>query len=375
MNLKERIRADVESHELLTCHDIDKALEAVNFSRMTNDSDDGLTGYSVANGVATIAVRGLLVPHMDEDYSDYGITGYNHIAEYVKRADNDPSVSKVVLDIDSGGGYVAGIDEPTQAIANSAKPVETFVSGSMYSAAYWLGATADTITAHKGAGIGSIGVYNVHTEQSKAYEERGVKFSIFRSGKWKGAFNDFTALSDDESAALQASVDESAKNFFNHVATQRGIDTKTVADWEGGTFSAQEALTQGLIDDISSQPTISQMSEEDSMTLEQALAENQDLKAQVSAKDAELQAFQAAQRTDDIQAIAEKSGREFTADETAQMQAMDIASFKMATSFIPAKAVEPTKPALAIFGEQATQGKTDQTNDNLDANIAKWAGV
>lgn len=374
MNLKDRIRADIESHELLACHNIDNAIAAVDFARISAQ-DDGLAGYSVSGGVATVKVRGLLVPSMEADYSDWGITGYNHIAEYINRAEQDPSVSSIVLDVDSGGGYVAGINEPTQAIADATKPIETFVSGSMYSAAYWLGATADKITAKTNSGVGSIGVYNVHVEQAEAYKERGVKFSMFRSGKWKGAFNDFTALSDDESAALQASVDENAQTFFNHVANSRGISAKTVQDWEGNTFNATQAKDYGLIDNIANQPTqFNPMSEEDSMTLEQALAENKELQAQLSAKDAELQAFKATQRTDEIKALAEKSGREFTAEETAQMQAMDEASFKLTASFIPAKASEPKVPE-GLFGEQALTGKTAELNDNLDANIAKWAGV
>lgn len=372
MNLKEQIKADIENHEILACHKIHSALAAVNFASMNSGLAEK-AGYSVSNGVATINVRGLLVPSMSADYSDYGITGYNHITEYVKAAESDPAVNKIVLDVDSGGGYVRGIDEPTQAIADATKPVETFVSGSMYSAAYWLGATADTITAHKAAGVGSIGVYNVHAEHSKAYEKEGTKFSIFRTGKWKGSFNDFMPLSDDESAALQASVEESGSVFFNHVAASRNITAKQVADWEGGTFDANQALANKLIDNISTS-SIYQTSEEDSMTLEQALADIETLKAKVSEKDAELKAFQETQRTNDIQALATKSGREFTEAEMADMKAMDETSFKLMASFIPAKAEQPTPPH-GLFEEQALNGKNANPIDDLDANIAKWAGV
>lgn len=374
MNLKDRIRADIESHELLACHNIDNAIAAVDFARISAQ-DDGLAGYSVSGGVATVKVRGLLVPSMEADYSDWGITGYNHIAEYINRAESDPSVSSIVLDVDSGGGYVAGINEPTQAIADATKPIETFVSGSMYSAAYWLGTTADKITAKTNSGVGSIGVYNVHVEQAEAYKERGVKFSMFRSGRWKGAFNDFTALSDDESAALQASVDENAQTFFNHVANSRGISAKTVQDWEGNTFDVNQAKDYGLIDNIANQPTqFNPMSEEGSMTLDQALAENKELQAQLSAKDAELAELKAKGREDAIKALSEKSGIEFTDAEKATMQELPELAFNLAASLIPAKANEPKVPE-GLFGEQALSGKNAELNDNLDANIAKWAGV
>lgn len=371
MNLKDQIKADIENHEILACHKIHSALAAVNFAYLKSETKDE-AGYKVTDGVATINVRGLLVPSMSADYSDYGITGYNHITEYVERAENDPAVNKIVLDVDSGGGYVRGINEPTQALADAKKPIETFVSGSMYSAAYWLGATADTITAVKDAGVGSIGVYNVHAEHSKAYENEGTKFSMFRTGKWKGSFNDFMPLSEDESAALQASVDENGSIFFNHVAASRNITAKQVADWEGGTFDANQAKQNNLIDNIA-ENSLYQTSEEDSMKLEQALADIETLKAQVSAKDAELKAFQDTKRTDDITALATKSGREFTEAELADMKAMDVASFKMMASFIPEKA--QNKVPQGIFEEQALNGKNANPVDNLDETIAKWAGV
>ena len=372
MNLKEQIKADIDNHEVMACHNLDNALQAVEFSALMGSDNKDSAGYNVSNGVATINVRGLLVPSMFADFSDFGITGYNHITEYLERAESDPTVNKIVLDIDSGGGYVRGIDEPTQAIKDATKPVETFVSGSMYSAAYWLGATADTITASQSAGVGSIGVYNVHKEQSKAFADEGVKFSLFRSGKWKAAFNNFMPLSDEEKQALQASVDESASVFFNHVAAQRNITAKTVADWEGGTFDAKQALDNKLIDNISDN-SLYQTSEEDSMTLEQALAENENLKAQVSAKDAELQELKAAKRTSEIESLAEKSGREFTEAEMADMKAMDDTAFKMMASFIPEKAQNNIPDG--IFEEQATNGRNVNQNDNLDDAIAKWAGV
>jgi hypothetical protein len=42
-------------------------------------------------------------------------------------------------------------------------------------------------------------------------------------------------------------------------------------------------------------------------------------------------------------------------------------------SFIPAKAEQPTPPH-GLFEEQALNGKNANPIDDLDANIAKWAG-
>lgn len=56
------------------------------------------------------------------------------------------------------------------------------------------------------------------------------------------------------------------------------------------------------------------------------------------------------------------------------MQELPELAFNLAASLIPAKANEPKVPE-GLFGEQALSGKNAELNDNLDANIAKWAGV
>ncbi|MGZ9927849.1 S49 family peptidase, partial [Escherichia coli] len=88
-------------------------------------------------------------------------------------------------------------------------------------------------------------VYVVHTEESGWLERYGEKVSLFRSGKWKAAFNSFMPLTDDEKTRLQEGVDESASVFFNHVAAQRNIDAKTVKNWEGDCFTAVKAKELG----------------------------------------------------------------------------------------------------------------------------------
>lgn len=251
MNLQAKIKRDIESHALMACHDLQGELASIDFKALSRyDDDDSEPAYTVENGVATIDVRGLLVPETGGDYRSWGVTGYANLADYIQQANDDYAVTSIVLDIDSGGGYVAGLDGITETIYQSAKPIESFVSGDAYSAAYWLAASTIKITATKQSGLASIGVYVIHSEESKWLEERGEKLSIFRSGKWKAAFNWFMPLTADEKTRLQQGVDESANIFFNHVSAQRNVDAKTVASWEGDVFTATKAKELGLIDEI-----------------------------------------------------------------------------------------------------------------------------
>lgn len=380
MDLKAQIKHDIESHKPMACYDLQGSINVIDFVAMVDDDNEDEAGYNVEDGIATINIRGLLVPTMSRDYSDWGITGYNHIAEYIERANEDSSVVAIVLDIDSGGGYVAGIDVPTEAIYQSEKPIETFASGDMYSAAYWLGATADSVTATKTSGVGSIGVIAMHYEESKALEQQGITPTFIRSGIWKAVFNSTEPLTNEQKERIQERVNESASIFYNHVAASRNLDAKTIAALEGDIFSAQKAKDLGLIDLIESQSAtqsnkIPSMSQEDNMDLTAALAENKELKAQLSAKDTEIKELQSANRDEAITALADKSGQTFTDDQIKAFKAMDDGAFAVTASFIPAKAEQKNKLPDEFFGERALGGATQANADDLDANITKWAGA
>lgn len=400
MNLQAKIKRDIDSHALMACHDLQGELASIDFKSLARYSDDDSEpAYTVENGVATIDVRGLLVPETSSDYRSWGVTGYANLADYIQQANDDYTVTSIVLDIDSGGGYVAGLDGITESIYQSAKPIETFVSGDMYSAAYWLGASTSKVTASKQSGIGSIGVYVVHTEESGWLERYGEKVSLFRSGKWKAAFNSFMPLTDDEKTRLQEGVDESASVFFNHVAAQRNVDAKTVKNWEGDCFTAVKAKELGLIDAIADsvaassstkQSNTNPKTEGESMDLQEAQAKIKALEAEKAqavqdAADAKAAALaaqnalaesQAATRQAAIEKLAADSGRTFTDEQVTAFKAMDNAQFAVAVAL--ATPVEPKVPDLpaGLDKEQATNGRQSGESKILAAvEAAKAQGA
>ncbi|AAZ18857.1 protein C, Serine peptidase, MEROPS family S49 [Psychrobacter arcticus 273-4] len=381
INLQAKIKRDIDSHALMSCTELENQLASIDFKALSRYGDDDVNepAYTVENGVATIDVRGLLVPETSSDYRSWGVTGYANLADYIQQANDDYAVTSIVLDIDSGGGYVAGLDGITETIYQSAKPIETFVSGDAYSAAYWLAASTSKITASKKSGIGSIGVYGDHAEKSKALEDAGIKIKRFRSGRWKGAFNWFTPLSAEEETRLQDGINESASIFFNYVAAQRNIDVKTIQGWEGDDFSAAKAKELGLIDAIADSVAVSSSTKQsnnnpeeyDLNELEKAQAEIAALKADkvkdeqaiADAKAAALvaqnalAASQSATRQADIDKLATDTGRTFTDEQVTAFKAMDEAQF--ATSVVLATPVAPKAPELpdGLDKAQATNGR------------------
>lgn len=381
MNLKAQIKRDINAHELMACHNLQAEIDAIDFVALSAiGSDDSEPAYTVANGVATIDVRGLLVPKTSSDYRSWGVTGYANLADYIQQANDDYRVTSIVLDIDSVGGYVAGLDGAVDAVHQSGKPIDVFVSGGMYSAAYWMSAGARKITAAKHSGIGSIGVLATHAEISKALDIEGKKVSIFKSGKWKAAFSSLVPLSAEEEARLQDGVNESASIFFNHVAAQRGLEPKTVKGWEGDTFTAAKAKELGLIDEIAdsysastqtaqSNTNINPQSEEtyvDELTKAQAkiteleadkakaVQDAAEAKAAAAAAQEALAEAQATARQGAIDKLATDTGRTFNDEQVTAFKAMDQAQFDTVASLM-----QPAAPKLpdGLDKPQATNGR------------------
>ncbi|MBU6170581.1 MAG: S49 family peptidase [Verrucomicrobia bacterium] len=202
---------------------------------------------SVENGVATIDIKGPLLPSVDEfDRVVLGATGLDEIESAVREAAADPSVESIALNIDSPGGTVRGTPEAADAIyeASKVKPVTAHTSGTMASAAYWLGSQAQTITMTRSASVGSIGVMVPHIDQSKRAEMLGVKVELFTTGKFKAAGFPGTSLTEAQRELIQERIDQVFGDFKAAVTRQgRAIPAEAM---QGQTFYGPQAEALGL---------------------------------------------------------------------------------------------------------------------------------
>jgi signal peptide peptidase SppA len=165
----------------------------------------------------------------------------------------DQNVATICLHIDSPGGSVAGIPELGAAVreAGGYKPVIAMVSCQCCSAAYWVASQASAICAEPSAMIGSIGVYTVIEDSSKAFEAEGIKVHLLRSGPNKGAGEAGVPVDDDQLASVQRTVDDAASMFTAAVAAGRelGLD-QVLGIATGESWFSARALELGLIDEI-----------------------------------------------------------------------------------------------------------------------------
>jgi len=209
-------------------------------------------------GVATISIKGSLTNDGDADWNEWmGMTGYPEIRDAMISAATDASVQHIILDIDSGGGAVSGVDDTAKLIRlvhDNVKPVTAFTDGAMYSAAYWLGASAGQVFASKAAGMGSIGVIATHMERSEMLKEAGIGVTVVRAGRYKALANSVEKLTEEGKAQIQAGVDAAYKIFVGHVAEMRDKSYEFVDSVmaQGREFYGQAGADAGLIDGIKS---------------------------------------------------------------------------------------------------------------------------
>jgi len=209
--------------------------------------------YIVKSGILLIPVKGVLIHGLGYAFGSYA-TGYVYITKALERGLADPDVKGIAFICDSPGGHVAGNFELVDKIFNARgqKPMRGYASESAYSACYSIISATDPgyVTVSRTGGVGSIGVVTMHIDVSEAMANEGVKVTFIHFGKHKVDGNAYEALPPEVKERIQARIDNLGEIFVSTVARNRGMDAKAVRDTEALTFTAEEATSNGLADEI-----------------------------------------------------------------------------------------------------------------------------
>lgn len=229
--------------------------EAVALSEFGVDGDDDAPDnryFDVVAGVAVIPISGTLVQKSGYMRPTCGMTGYDGIRANLSMALEDSAVRAIMLDIDSGGGEVAGCFDLVDAIysARGKKPIWAVLSESAYSAAYAIASAADKITVPRTGGTGSVGVICAHVDFSKALAKDGISVTMIHYGARKADGNEFNPLSDEALARFQGDVDEMGELFVATVARNRNISIAKVRGTQANTFLGAAGVEIGFADAV-----------------------------------------------------------------------------------------------------------------------------
>lgn len=210
-------------------------------------------GRQRAGVVGVVPIYGVIAPRVEAMNSSGG-TSVDAIGASFREALADPEISAILLDIDSPGGVVDGIPELAAEIraGRETKPILALANTLSASAAYWLGSSADELSATESAKVGSIGVFTVHEDLSAKLESEGIRPTLISAGKYKTEGSPFGPLTDEARAERQASVNEVYAMMTAGIGKSRGVSAATVREdyGEGRTLSAKRALEAGMIDRV-----------------------------------------------------------------------------------------------------------------------------
>ena len=178
------------------------------------------------------------------------------VQEVLDRARRDDDVRAILLRIDSPGGTATASEQIYTAIMRFRQergiPVMAQFLGTAASGGYYIAMSADTIQAHPTTITGSIGVIFSSLSFAGLMEKIGVEDQTVTGGIYKDAGSPFRRLSDVEREQLQLIVDDLHERFREIVALGRPDlspdQIRTLS--EGQIFSASQALSNGLVDQI-----------------------------------------------------------------------------------------------------------------------------
>lgn len=211
-------------------------------------------GYSTVGKVGVVQIFGTIMNRADSIDESSGCVSSEKIGAAIDAAVADNGVRKILLQIDSPGGSVYGVQELAAKIraAGASKTIVAIADPVAASAAYWLAAQAKEVFVTPSGMAGSIGVIMEHVDESAADEAEGMKTTLITAGEYKGEGHPGMPLTDDAKGNLQSIVDSYYGAFVADVAKGRGVsEAKVKADFgKGRMMTADVAKSAGLVDGI-----------------------------------------------------------------------------------------------------------------------------
>lgn len=246
-------------HSLEIAMDVHELMMAGMFDQSTvvDPTPEVPYNFMLQGGVGIVSIRGPLLNN-DSLYNRYrGVTSYADVRRAMIYAATQDSVKAILLDVDSGGGSVSGVDDAGALISTidkNLKPVYAFTGGQMASAAYWLGVSARGVYMSQSATIGSVGVIATHQEYSKALKDAGIGVTVMRAGEFKALVNTLEPLTEPAKAKVQEQLNAAYAVFAGHVVGQLGVSMPVFEAkmGQGREFFGQAGADVGLAKGIKS---------------------------------------------------------------------------------------------------------------------------
>lgn len=238
-------------NKYLSIYDNASLYEAIN--KYSGQTDYKTYDVTYHGNVGIIHISGIISRHTDmfAQFFGLGSAAIENIAKDFQSLLDNEEVKSIILDFDTPGGAITGVNELSEIIYNArgVKPIKAYVTGMACSAGYFLASACDEIIIDEMGQVGSIGVMRVVSKQND-------KSVIFKSSQ--SPMKNIEADSELGKAEYQAKVDYLASIFIDKVAKYRGITSDEVITRgnKGGVLVGAVAVTAGLADRLGSMDSL-----------------------------------------------------------------------------------------------------------------------
>ncbi len=226
----------------MTAHHLTHLIETITANRFVLPRDRKSRARITDKGTAIVEVHGVLLNRIPVLGSFWGLTSYEGLTEQCRRLSTNTDVKRVVLDINSPGGVVMGIQGCSDALCKlgEKKPVHAIAHDMADSAGYWLAACARTISVTKDGEVGSIGVRSGHISYAEMLERSGMEVTLFSAGATKNDRMPYQILQPQEAAEEAHGVERDYDRFVAHVAKHRRLSEDAVRETDARVFRGSE---------------------------------------------------------------------------------------------------------------------------------------
>jgi len=205
------------------------------------------------SGVGIIEIRGPLTYRTTGWEAFCGGYSYEMLLEQAEEL-IESGVKTIVMDCDSGGGEAYGCFESANELRkmcdDNGVKLLAYVDGSACSAMYGIACVADEVVSNPFSDVGSIGVLIALYNDSKHLEQEGYERIYITDGTDKVPFDSEGNFKDSFLEELQTRVAQLGDEFRSHVAAYTGLSVEALKSTQARVYSAQDALSMGLINKI-----------------------------------------------------------------------------------------------------------------------------
>ncbi len=204
--------------------------------------------FKEKNRVAVLYANGEIV--MGSGEKNIASDNFRNLLTRIRK---DSTIKAVVLRVNSPGGSAQSSDiiDRELSLLKAEKPVVVSMGDYAASGGYWISAGADRIVTNNSTLTGSIGVFSMAINASKALDKHlFINAETVNTNKHSDLLSAYRPMDTEEIKFVQAAVEKIYTQFINLVSQGRGMDLQKVDSiGQGRVWSGYDALRIGLADE------------------------------------------------------------------------------------------------------------------------------